>query len=373
MNILFVTYGELSLEGALLRPVSILRALADAGHHVDVIARKTMLPEHPLIHSLAGDQGKPVSRQKIRVAALKATGKKQYDVLHAIDATVLFLNKISRLRKSRLVYDASRRFSGDVGEPPSGLWKLMPGYLGRMEKRALERADAVLTSCPTLTNDLKGFKGDAAITQIEDIPAQSLFAGRDIERSRLLNRFDGKISSVVVCSLLPGKQNELRKLLMGVRKVIEAIPEASFFFKGTLTAEAENMAANLDIQKRCSFFKPNETREFLSALDIADVTLLVPGDSGRYVHGEVFTLLNSQAPLVVVQNTAYETILSDKNSIQVLSSSDAIAEGLLRAIQEPLFSLALAVEGQQLIADRYSLSSFKHKIRMTYHKVLSGE
>ena len=373
MNILFVTYGELSIDGALLRPVSILRALADAGHRVDVIARKTQLPDHPLIHVLEGDGSKPAGSHKVRMRAFKATGSKKYDVLHAVDDTVLFLGRLSKLRKCHLVYDASRRFSGENGQAPSGFWKLFPGRLRQMEKKALDCAASVITSCPLLTSDLQAFKSDTLITQIEDIPAQSLFACRDIERRQMLERFEGKTSSVVVCSLLPESRNELRKLLIGVRKVIDAVPEASFFFKGTLIPDAENMAANLDIQKRCSFFKAGETRAFLSALDIADVALLVPGASGRYVHGEVFTLLNASAPLVVVQNAAYDTILTDRNSIQVLSSSEAIAEGLLRAIQEPLFSIALGVEGQQLIADRYSLSSFKHKVRMTYHQVFSGD
>ena len=43
MNILFVTFGDLSIGSGAHRSLSILRALADAGHHIDVIAAGAQL------------------------------------------------------------------------------------------------------------------------------------------------------------------------------------------------------------------------------------------------------------------------------------------------------------------------------------------
>ena len=372
MHILFVTFGDLLTTGGSLRPVSILRALADAGHRVDVIARRADIPEHPQIRILKGGGGAEQPRRRLRMAILKAAGKSGYDALHAVDDAALFVSRISRLRKRRLVYDASRCFSGPHGSPPNRLWKMVPRHLEQCEKRLLQRASAVLTACSALKADLRALDPGASLVQIEDIPAQALYRSGTDGAAGLLSRFDGKTSSVVVCSLLPESQKELRTLLVGVRKVIESVPDAAFFFKGGLAAEGESLAANLDIQKRCSFFRTDETREFLSALDIADAALLVPQASCRYVHSEVFTLLNAPAPLVVVQNPAYENILNEQNCIPALPSSQGIAEGLLRAIKEPLFSLSIGVEGQQLIADSYSFSSFKHKVRMAYHEVFNG-
>ena len=370
MNILFVTYGELSVGSGVVRPIAIIRALAEAGHRVDIISRRSDLPDHPNVRHLEGRGDRPSRRQQLRIATIKASGKGSYDVLHAVDDAVFFAGRIAALRKIRLVYDATRSFTGAGGSLPAGLWKLFPGYCGRAEKRVLTRAKAVLTPCSTLTADLRSLVGGASTVQVEDIPVQSMFCSRSTDRNALLSRLGTTASSVIVCSILPGNRKELRNLLMAVRKVIEAVPGAVFFFKGGAVGDAETMATNLDIGDNCSFFGHAETEEFVSSLDMADATLLFSCSDDRHVHNDVFTLLHAPAPLVAVQSPAYGELLNEQNCIQVLASSESIAEGLLQAIQEPLFSLSIATEGQQLVADKYSFSSFKHKVRMAYHDVL---
>jgi hypothetical protein len=369
MDILFVSFGELTMAGGAVRSISILRALADAGHRVGVVAAQTEIPAHPNIRMVAHG----VPRRRLRMAVIRETGRLPYDILHAIDDAVTFVSKVARIRKIRFVYEASRCFSGSVGIAPSWPWRMFPTHFQRLEKKMLQHAAAVLVPCSTLASDLRALERETNVVQIEDVPAQALFAARVADRGELLSRFDGRSSSIVVCCILPGCQGELRKLLMAARKVIEAIPTAAFCFKGSMTGEAEGMAANLDILGRCTFFAPEETEAFLSALDLADAALLVVPPNARYVHPEVFSLLRCPAPVVAVQSPACGGLLTDQNSIQVLPSSESISEGVLRGIQEPLFSLAIAMEGQQLVAERYSYSSFKHKVRMAYHEVLKKE
>ncbi|MDF7799533.1 glycosyltransferase [Pontiellaceae bacterium B1224] len=371
MNILFVTFGELSINGGSIRPVSILRALADAGHQIFAIAARTDLPEHPHLTVLEGRTSGKLSRWHLWKAVIKATGSLHFDAIHAVDDAVLFSAGICRFRKIRLIYSAVRCFTGPVGQQPSIHWKWFPKHYQKVEKKILKQALCVLAPCATLCADIKNLSPAARILQIEDVPVQTLFGCREVERGELLGRFKAETSSIVVCSILPSTQEELRKVLMATRKVIDAIPAVSFFLKGSLVKEAEAMAINLDIQNHCIFLSNEETETFLSALDIADAAVLVPTHGNRYVHPEIFTLLHAPAPVVAVLEGAYSDLLNDQNSIEVLFSAESIAEGIIRVIQEPLFSIGLGAEGQQLIADRFSLSSFKHKIRMAYHEMIT--
>jgi hypothetical protein len=152
--------------------------------------------------------------------------------------------------------------------------------------------------------------------------------------------------------------------------VIETVPDTAFFFMGDVNMAAQKMAANLDIADHCVFLSPEKPETFLYVLKIADAVLFVPQGNSRYIHSQVYTLLHASAPLVATHDSAYDEVLTEKTSVRVLPGSESIAEGVLRAIQEPLFSLAVAVEGQQLVADRHTYSSFKHKVRMAYHKLL---
>lgn len=347
-----------------------LRALADAGHQVFVITAHTDLSEHPHITVLAGRTSSPLSRWHLRKAFVKATGTQRFDVVHAEDAAVIFTARLCRLRKIRFIYSAVRCFTGPVGQAPFRHWKWFPEHFQKVEKRILKQADSIITPGATLRADIENLFPAARIFQIEDVPVQMLFGYREVDRGALLERFKDVTPSGVVCGLLPDNRDELRKVLMATRKVVDAIPTVSFFLKGRLVKEAEALAVNLDIQNRCVLLNNEEMELFLSALDMADVALLIPTHGSRYVHSEIYTLLHSPAPLVAVHEGACSELLTEQNCSEVLSSAESIAEGIIRVIQEPLFSIGLGSEGQQLIADRFSLSSFKHKVRMAYHEMM---
>ncbi len=361
------------MRGGSVRAAAMLRALADAGHRVDLVAPHTDLPDHPSIRVLAGGDDKLLRRAQLRRECLRTARRVSYDAIHAVDQAVFFADGLSRWKKIPLVYDASRRFTGKAGIGTSALWKLFPKQYLWMETRALDRAVIIFSPCSALTADLYSLEKNAMIVQLEDIPIQPLYARREIEKSTLLESFGKRSGWVIVCRILPGSIVGFRKLLMAARKVIDAEPNTSFFFKGGAREQAEKMAASLDIAGHCVFLSNKEPETFLSALEIADAVLLVPQEKSRYIHPQVYTLLHAGAPLVTLHESAYDEVLSEKTSIPVLPSSESMAEGLLRVIQEPLFSLAVATEGQQLVADRYTYSSFKHKVRMTYHQLFKPE
>ncbi len=369
MNILFVTFGELAAGGRNARSVSALYALADAGHQVDVIAPSATITNHPKIRVLSKYSPSDIAHYKLRLKIIRVTKRSSYDAVHAVDHAVSFMARICKLRKLSLVYDATRCFTGPVGIAPSKIWIFFPGYFQRKEKRILQQAVVVLTSCKMLTRDLRNQVPEAQLVEIKDVPFQSLLSKKEIDRSALLSRFKKKPAVIVVCRVLNESSAELNKVLMSARKIIEFIPDITFFFKGVSLPEGEMMARNLDISEGCIFLEPPEVAEYIAALDMADAALFVPRSDERYVRPEILTMLRSVVPIVAVHNEAYDGLLTDKNSVQVLLSAESIAEGVIRVINEPLFSMGLSSAGQQLIAENYSYASFKHKIRMAYQEM----
>ena len=373
MNILFISYTAVSLNGGPVRPVAMLRALADAGHRVDLLAPESDLPEHPNIRLLLAKAGRRLRRGQVRMAGLRAAGRTAYDAIHAVDDAVFFAQRLSRLKKVPFVYDAVRRFSGSSGTGVPRRYRLFPDRFQRLEIAVLDRAGCVFSPCSALTADLSGLNRHASIAQLEDIPMQPLYGTQEVDKAALLKRFDNRMDSVVVCCVLSGGSSGIRDMLVAARKVVEAAPEVAFFFKGIQSDQAKKMAVNLDIADHCAFIPDDDPKTFLAALDVADAVLLVPQGEGRYIQPLVYTLLNAPAPLVAVHSAAYDELLNESTAVHVLPGSEAISEGILRTIQEPLFALSIATEGQRLVASGHSYSSFKHKVRMAYHKLLKQE
>lgn len=367
MNILFVTFGRLSIGAGALRSVSMLRALADAGSEVDVIAAEVSDGIHAHINILLGGADKPPSRRMMRRAVRHALKSKTYHVLHAVDYAAFYAVSLVKPRKMNLVYEASRCCTGPNGEAPCWHWKLFPTHYQRMERKVLRRAAMVFTACNDLSVDLSRISNDAHIVQIEDVPAQPLFGAKDADRIQAAPPFDGDVSFLVTCNVLSGNRGELRTLLLAARKVIDKKPGAGFVFKGFNEEEALRTAASLDIQGRCLFCAEDDTDRFLSHLAVSDAALFVPRPGCRYRHPDVLTMLNSPAIVVAIHESAYAAMLTDRNSLQVDYTATSIAEGLLRIIQEPLLAFGIAADAQQQIADHHSFSSFKHHVRMAYH------
>ncbi len=369
MKILYVTFGDLLVGAGSIRSVSMLRAVADAGHQVDVIAATAGLKPHPNIHYLTGNEDKRCSKRRIRLAIIRAMGSKAYDAVHAVDDAVLYVSRLGALKRIRVIYEASRCFSGSNGSAPSLRWKLFPTHYQHVEKKILKRAAIVFSSCDNLTADLTRLAQGTSIAQVEDIPAHPLFALRESDRGSVARAFPQGASLMAVVSVMPGNEDDVRTLLLAARKVIEKEPRAGIFFKGLKRDQAEKLAGNLDISERCRFLENDEMELFLAALSVADTALFVPQPGSRYRHPEILTLMHSSALVVCVHDGAYASLLNDRNSLQVDYTAASISAGLLRVVHEPLLTFGMVMQAQQLVADRYTFSSFKHQVRMAYHNL----
>ena len=373
MNILFISYTAVSLSGGQVRSVAMLRALADAGHQVDLLAPFSDLPAHPNIQILVEKTERKLRRGRVRWAGIRAVGQSSYAAIHAVDDAVFFAHRLCRWKKIPLIYDAVRRFTGSTGVGVPRRYRLLPSYFQRLESTVLERAACVFSPCSALTTDLLNLNRQAKVILLGDIPLQPLYGPREVDKPALLKRFGRWPSSVVVCCALSGWTSGFRDILMAARKVVDEAPGAAFFFKCSQPAPAKKMAENLDIAEHCVFISDDDPETFLFALDIADAVLLVPQGKSRYIHPQVYTLLNVPAPLVAIHDRAHKDLLTEKTAVCVLSGSEAMSEGILRTIKEPLFSLSVGIEGQQLVAERHTYSSFKHQLRMAYHKLSKQE
>ncbi len=369
MKVLFVTFGNLSIGEGGTSSVAYLNALADAGYQVYVIAAKVEIKDHPNIHVLLGEKSQKSSRKSIRMALFKAMKGKSYPLVHAVDEAVLYVTRFGKAKRHKIAYEASRCFTGTNGNAPFLHWRFFAGRYARLEKKIMANVATVFSSCDELSTDLKRIYRDVPVVQIADVPSQLLRTMGEVDRSTVSACFNTEVSFLVTCTILTRNRSEWRSVLLAARKTIENIPNTGFVFKGDLVDEAQDLAANLDIQDHCLFLSSGESDAFLEALSVSNVALFAPDLDMRYLHPELLTLLKSPALVVVVKKGSSTSLPTDRHCVRVNYTATAIAEGLLRGFQEPLLSFGIVAEAHQMIADRHSFSSFKHKVRMAYHEL----
>jgi len=367
MNILFLSYIPISLCEEHVRTVAILRTLADAGHHIDLIAPHVELAPHLNINIITKKNTHPNSKRNIQSLALSNIKKTTYSAIHAVDETIFFAYRLTHLKKIPLVYDARRRFTGKSSQSTLRRYRFFTSYYNKKEKQLLKQAVCIFSSCPQLTSDLKTLHRDLPLIEIKDIPLQPLCTKKDPTPAKMRALFPTQpITSIVTCYAL--SKNSLRNLMLTVRKIIDTLPTTGFFLQTPHPEQAKKLAKSLDILDHCRFLEPDEPLPLISALSCANAVFYIPPENLRYIPQSLYTALNVFNPLVVVQNKAYESILTQKTAHFVLSNPDSMATGLLDVLQEPLFSVSIATEGQKLVRSKHTFSSFKHKLRMAYKK-----
>ena len=375
MNVLFISYSDISLSMESVRTTMMLYTLADAGYHVDVVAPRVDLPKHPQINCVLKKPlpQKNLFRIKLCFSALQIVRQKKYQIVHAVDDAVFFAYDLCRFRKIALVYDARRCVAGAGVFEFSKLWKFSKNLFQRLEVRVLKKAGLIFTTCSTLSLDLLRIEKGAKVALVEDIPAQLILPPSNLEELHIDDFFDFKPRSIIVFNVLKTPLVRVKKILMAVRKIIDVEPDTALFFRGLGGDSVKKMVANLEIKKQCHFFANQDIELFFSILSRADTVVFVPSKADRYISSQLYSMLYSGVPLLTFQCSEFSDVLSEKNSVNLLPSATSVAEGVLRVLHEPLFYQGISSEGQQLMADQHTRSSFKHKIRMAYHHLFEKE
>lgn len=370
------------VRGTPINVRNMLAALGEAGHQVDFVCypwgEDVSIPGVRLLRSgrLPGMRevrpGASFARILLDILMLsKAVGlclRHRYDVIHAVDESAFFAVWLKRLFRVRLIYDM------DVSIPEqleySGLVRFRPllRLAAAFERSAMRHADFVLTVCSLLSDEVRRRAPSARVVQIEDAPLQPGFQ-EDAEGAERLRRELGIGRSPVV--LYTGHFENyqgvdlLLRAMAVVRKrkrhvccvLVGGAPEH--------VGRMQETVRSLDLDAHCVFTGQRPMEEMPAFMTMASV-LVSPRMKGMNTALKIYTYMQSGRPIVATRLAPHTQVLDDQCALLVEPTADGIAQGILRALKEPLFGEALGREARARVASRYSLASFKHKVRTAY-------
>lgn len=383
MKILFVAPQPFfRVRGTPINVRNVVTTLADAGHDVDLLCYEWGEPlEAPglrIVRSAAWPVRKEVgvgmSAAKLWLDFLmfwRALGlclRNRYDVIHAVEESAFFGGWLARWFGCRFIYDVDSCISGQLRESSSWLFRMLAPWAERFERAAIRRATFVLTVCPSLTDWVKRMLPAARVVQIEDAPLQTSFQ-EDREGADRFRRDYGLGGAPVVVytgNLAPYQGVDLLVRAMAV--VRRKRPDARCLIIGGERAEIERfreMAKSLDLAESVVFCGKHPLNEMGAFMTLASA-LVSPRTKGENTALKVYTYMQSGKPIVATRLATHTQVLDDTCAILVNPTPDDLAAGILRVLNEPLLAGALGHEAQARVAARYSLASFRHKVRSAY-------
>jgi len=266
--------------------------------------------------------------------------RKHYDCIHAIEEGSLIAFVCKYFFKIPVIYDMHSSLPEQLRKV-----RFFRKGLGRkaaihFEKILVKNADAVLTSAGlgkhVLSIDMNKpiwecyFSGVCSERRNEDLSRKLKIFGRPTVV------YSGTFSDYQGLDLLLEAAAILRKKKAGVLFVLVGGTEFEITKLATFV-EKRKLNKTVQLHARVSRF------EIADYLSIANV-LVLPRREGMNAPLKLFEYMNSKKPIVATDIPAHTALLNNKSAILVNPESEALAEGLLRVIEDKELSCTLASE-----------------------------
>ena len=389
MKILFLAPQPFfRVRGTPINVRNVITALGEAGHQVDLLCypwgedicvpgvRVLRLSRIPGLSEV----GVGLSPGKLALDVFmfwRAWGlcrKNRYDVIHAVEESAFFAVWLKKLFPCQLIYDMDSHISDHLRYSGRLLfWPIIP-LAEFLERAAMRHSEFVLTVCRSLSQEVERASPGVRIVQIEDAPLQSS-RQEDIEGARrlrqALNLGDAPVA--VYTGNFESYQG-VELLLRAMSIVRRARTDAHGVFVGgepEQIARMKEIARSLDLLTGCIFTGKRAMEEMPAFMSMASV-LVAPRIGGTNTALKIYTYMQSGKPIVATKLATHTQVLDDECAILVQPQPDDLAAGILWAIKEPLLADALGRKAEARVAARYSLASFRNKVRWAYQE-LAGQ
>ena len=299
----------------------------------------------------------------------------RYDVVHAHEEAVFFCRFLKPVFRFRLIYDMHSILSQQLVNFSFTSSKLLIGSFRRLEDGCLANADGVITISPALAA--------YAIPRVRDPQAHFLIENSLFDPLRLDHHVDAPGADDQWLSLLDGSRPVILyagtfESYQGIGLLLRAFatarskaPDAFLLLLGgrpEQVREHHNEARELGIGEHCRF-AGQVSRELAQRATREASVLTSPRTIGSNTPLKIYEHLASGVPLVATRIGSHTQVLSDDNCILVDPEPDAMAGGLVAALQGGEAIERRVANARALYDERYSPAAYRHKMRRLFDLV----
>jgi glycosyltransferase involved in cell wall biosynthesis len=294
--------------------------------------------------------------------------RRRYDFVHAHEEAVFFCRLLKPLFRYKLVYDMHSSLPQQLSNFRFTTSRTLIGMFERLENASLAGADAVITICPDLAS--------YAEPRVAD-PARHFLIENSIFDDVRIRRNGGHAEPVPAPPSFPhGRPVVLYAgtfeayqgidiLLAAFLRVRERRPDALLCLAGGSPEQVSRyraIAAELGLAGDVVFLgrvEPAVARRLTTSAAV----LTSPRKHGTNTPLKVYEQLASGVPLVATRIHSHTQVLDDDVCFLVEPTPEAMADGILAALEEGPRRDAVVAAARRRYAERYSRRAYEEKMR----------
>ena len=355
-----------------------IRALLDLGHTVDLVTypfgtdvempglRIFRAARPPFVkHVKIGPSiAKLFLDMTLTLAAINRARKGHYDAVHSHEEGAAIGVAISAVLGIPHLYDMHSSLPQQLENFAFSRSAILRWMFQRLERTAIKRSRVTIVICPHLQETARKVAPEARTVLIENAPgsgeAPVQGSGNAIRASLGLDR----ATPIVVYTGTFEPYQGLDLLLAAATIVRRERPDVRFVLAGgkpdqVSRAKANAAAAGAD---GLIFTGEQPAESIPGYLDAADV-LVSPRSTGTNTPLKIYQYLRSGRAIVATRLLTHTQVLSDEVAILTAPDANAFAQGILRAINDPLSARRIGEAAKRLAETRYTYEAYLQRTR----------
>lgn len=286
-----------------------------------------------------------------------------YDLLHTVEEAVFMAMRFQKKHGIPYVYDMDSSLSIQLVDKIPALAIFKP-LLEWFEKGAVKNSIGVVAVCQALVDQAKKFCPTIDIVRLEDINLQEEIPdGREDLRSTFpidgpLLLYVGNLENYQGIDLLLESVSVLKDRKIPAHLALIGGSEKSI-------GHYRAFAAKMDITSRVSFCGPRQIDLLGFYLAQADI-LVSPRIKGNNTPMKIYSYLGSGKPVLATSLPTHTQVLTPDVAYLSEAEPASMADGLQYLLEHPQERERLGRNGRELVAEHYSLSSYRKKLGAFY-------
>jgi glycosyltransferase involved in cell wall biosynthesis len=357
-----------------------IRALTDLGHTVDLVTypfgQDVTLPGLRVFRSwrvpfltrvkIGPSLAKIPLDALLTLTAIRRAMSDRYDAVHSHEEGGVIGVLLAAVLRVPHVYDMHSSLPQQLTNFAFTSSRAIRRVFLALERLMIRRSRVIIVICPSLEETVRSIDAGAQTVLIENAPGSAEDqatpdAAAGVRRTLGL----GERTPLVLYTGTFEAYQGLDLLFDAMSLVRRSRPDARLVLAGgkpDQVAAAREQARAAGIGEVTVFAGERPASEIPAYLLAADV-LVSPRSRGTNTPLKIYQYLRSGKPIVATRLLTHTQVLDDGTAVLTDTSTQAYADGILAALNDPVRAAAIGAAAQRLAATKYSYDAYLERTR----------
>jgi glycosyltransferase involved in cell wall biosynthesis len=295
--------------------------------------------------------------------------RQRFVAVHAIEDAALFAAPIARWFRTPMVVDLDSDICGQLLGDGSRIVRALAVLARPLRRSALRRSTCAITVAGELTRLVRAESPGTPVFEIKDVPGDELMRRADPDALARLRRELGlPLERLIVYTGNFDRRQGVEVLVDAMPLVLARFPDSVLLLVGGEPHQIESLhrrAARCGVDGAVRLVGKRPVDQMPEFMAMASV-LVSPRLEPHVTPLKIYAYMASGRPIVATDLPTHTDVLDLNSAILAPPSAEGLAEGIVRAFNEPARSVRLGLRARQLVEREHTYEAFKGQLAEVY-------